>query len=148
MSNDSTMNKPSDNDTLKKGEQEILENHLLPLENKNKGKDFLIDITLPEFTCKCPMTGYPDFATIHLKYIPDQTIVELKSLKLYINGFRDQYIFHEDVSNKIITTLVDLLQPKWMQVVGDFSPRGNVKTIITTEYDREKGFVLSNQSMK
>ena len=73
----------------------------MAVENKYPDRDYEVNITLPEFTCLCPMTGYPDFAEIHVKYVPDQTIVELKSLKLYINQYRDKEIFHEEAVNKI-----------------------------------------------
>lgn len=130
-----------------RGEQEIMDNSLVPIENKNKGQQYIISITLPEFTCKCPITGYPDFAVIHLKYIPLDTIVELKSLKLYINSFRDHYMFHEEVPNRILKDLVELTSPQWMQIIGDFNERGNVKTVIKCEYNSETGYVLSNKEI-
>ena len=103
-----------------------------------KKGDYEIHIDLPEFTCLCPMTGYPDFAIIRVTYIPDKTILELKSLKLYINKYRDQEIFHEEAVNKILDDLVSVCHPRWMELVGDFNPRGNVKTKICAEYKREK----------
>ncbi|WP_281951755.1 preQ(1) synthase [Nitrosophilus kaiyonis] len=103
--------------------------------NKHK-KNYKISITLPEFTCLCPRSGYPDFATIYLEYIPNEWVVELKAIKLYINSFRDRYISHEDSTNEIFDTLYDKLKPKWMKITADFNPRGNVHTII--EIDSEK----------
>jgi 7-cyano-7-deazaguanine reductase len=96
-----------------------------------------VEITLPEFTCLCPMTGYPDFATIHVKYVPDKLILELKSLKLYINKFRSTELFHEEVVNKILDDLAAVCKPRWMEVIGDFNPRGNVKTVVRAKYNKE-----------
>ena len=124
---------------MRYGEKEIKEfNPQKDLEiwpNKNK-KNYKISITLPEFTCLCPRSGYPDFATIYLEYIPNEWVIELKAIKLYINSFRDRYISHEDSANEIFDTLYNLLKPKWMKLVADFNPRGNVHTII--EIDSEK----------
>ena len=121
---------------LKRGQEEILKSRLTAIENKYPNRDYEINITLPEFTCLCPMTGYPDFATIHVKYIPDKLILELKSVKLYINKFRDQGIFHEEAVNKILDDLVAACHPRWMEVIGDFNPRGNVKTVVRAEYKK------------
>ena len=118
---------------MKYGEKEIREfdinsdENFWPNDNKNRYK---INITLPEFTCRCPRSGYPDFATINLSYIPNKKVVELKALKLYINSFMDRYISHENVANEIFETLYEKLNPHWMSVVADFNPRGNVHTII------------------
>lgn len=98
-------------------------------ENKHK-KDYIIKITLPEFTCLCPRSGYPDFATIYLEYIPNEWVVELKEIKLYINSFMNKNISHEDSINEIYDLLEKKLKPKWMKIVGDFNPRGNVHTVI------------------
>src|SRR2546428_5989184 len=84
-------------------------------------RDYLIACEMPEFTCLCPRSGFPDFATIRLRYVPDRSIVELKSLKLYINRFRDQHVFHEAAINRICDDLVALIDPRWMEVVGDFN---------------------------
>jgi len=119
---------------MKYGEREVQEAKLGAWPNKKRKRDYVIEITLPEFTCLCPRSGYPDFATIRIKYIPDRKIVELKSLKLYINKFRNVYISHEDTTNKIFDDLVQILKPKWIEVTGDFNPRGNVKTVITARY--------------
>ncbi len=116
---------------LKYGEKEILEAKLEPWPNPNPEKNYTIDITFPEFSCLCPRSGYPDYATIKIVYIPDKYIVELKSLKLYLNKYRNQYISHEEATNKIYDDLYNLLKPRFLKVVGDWNPRGNVKTIIT-----------------
>lgn len=112
------------------GEELIKKSNLEAFENRTKGRKYWVEFTCPEFTCLCPRSGFPDFATIYIKYIPDQRCVELKSLKFYINKFRDQKIFHEDVVNIILDDLVTLLDPTEIDVVGDFSVRGNIKTIV------------------
>ena len=86
-----------------------------------------------------PDSGFPDFATVRIRYIPDQKLVELKSLKLYINKFRDQEIFHEAAVNRILDDLVALLDPRFMEVVGDFNVRGNIKTVVTARHT-QKGY--------
>ena len=125
----------------KYGELAIEQSRLEAWENGYPERDYLIAFSIPEFTCLCPRSGFPDFATINIRYIPDHKIVELKSLKLYINGYRDQYISHENATNKILSDLVDLLDPRWMEVVGDFSVRGNIKTVITATHT-SPGFIL------
>jgi 7-cyano-7-deazaguanine reductase len=124
-------------ETLKKGQKEILESKLTTVDNKYPNRDYEVSITLPEFTCLCPITGYPDFATITVVYIPDKLILELKSVKLYINKFRNQEIFHEEAVNKILEDLTACCQPRWMEVYGDFNPRGNVKTVVKAQYKKE-----------
>ncbi|CZE46170.1 response regulator [Campylobacter geochelonis] len=93
-------------------------------------RDYLIKITLPEFMCLCPRSGYPDFATIYLEYMPGEFVVELKAIKLYINSFINRNISHEDSINEIYSVLQTKLKPKWMKIIGDFNPRGNVHTVI------------------
>ncbi len=124
--------------SMKKGTLEILNAKLAAVPNQHPGRDYEVSITLPEFTCLCPITGYPDFATLQVTYIPDKDIVELKSLKLYINQYRDQSHFHEAAVNKILDDLVACIHPRWMEVVGDFNPRGNVRTVIRTEHGKRK----------
>src|SRR3972149_974389 len=99
-------------------------------DNPFPGRDYAIDITFPEFTCLCPRSGYPDFATIKILYAPGKKIVELKSLKLYLNSFRDAKVSHENATNLIFSELKKALKPKKIEVVGDFNARGNVKTVI------------------
>lgn len=116
------------------GEVAIAEARLEPLPNPAPDRDYLIELSSPEFTCLCPRSGYPDFATVYLRYVPDQLIVELRSFKLYLNRYRDEHAFHEAVINKILDDFVAAAQPRWIQVVGDFQVRGNIKTIITVEH--------------
>jgi len=117
----------------KYGEQAIEEAELEAWPNPYTDRDYRIDITFPEFTCLCPRSGYPDFATIRISYIPDGKIVELRSLKLWLNKFRGRYISHEAATNEIFDALWTLLEPRELRVVGDFHPRGNVHTVITVE---------------
>lgn len=121
----------------KYGEIAIEEAKLERWENPAPERDYTIDISFPEFTCLCPRSGYPDFAIINISYIPDKYIVELKSLKLYLNKFRNQHVSHEKVINIIYNDLLDLLKPRYLKVVGDFNPRGNVKTIITVSSENK-----------
>ena len=93
----------------------------------------MIDIELPEFVALCPRSGYPDFAKIKLQYIPNEKVIELKALKLYINSFMTRHISHENVTNEIYDILVEKLAPKWIKIVMDFNPRGNVHTVITID---------------
>ena len=115
------------------GIEEIEANVLEAWPNTNPERDYVTHFEIPEFTCLCPHSGFPDFATIVIDYVPDQSVVELKSLKLYINGYRNRQISHEASTNLILNELVALLKPRWMRVVGDFTVRGNIKTIIFTE---------------
>lgn len=115
---------------MKYGQKAIKEARLEIWDNPNPERDYEINITFPEFTCLCPRSGYPDFATIKINYIPDQYIIELKSLKLYLNSFRDVHISHEESINRIFSELSNALKPRFLEVIGDFNPRGNVKTIV------------------
>ncbi len=117
-------------ESMKYGTKAIKQAKLELWPNPNPDRDYLIDISFSEFTCLCPRSGYPDFATIKITYTPDKKVVELKALKLYLNSFRDQSISHEAVTNLIFDTLVKNLKPRTMEVVGDFNVRGNVKTVI------------------
>jgi len=119
---------------LRYGEREILESRLEAVPNPSPQREYRIDLTCPEFTCLCPRSGFPDFATMHIAYVPEKTIVELKSLKLYINQFRNEHLFHEAAVNRILDDLVALIDPRWMEVVGDFNVRGNIHTIITARH--------------
>ncbi len=122
------------------GEQAIETNRLEGWPNPEKEQSYRIHLSYPEFTCLCPRSGYPDFATIEINYLPDQTIVELRSLKLYLNGFRNRRISHEAAINTIFRDLHELLSPREMDVTGDFNVRGNLKTVIRvdTEMNRKK----------
>jgi 7-cyano-7-deazaguanine reductase len=119
------------------GELAIENNRLERFENRTRHRDYSIDFTCPEFTCICPRSGFPDFATILINYVPDQWCVELKSLKLYINSFRDKKVFHEDVTNSILDDLVELMDPKTITVKADFSVRGNIHTVVTASHQKE-----------
>ena len=120
------------------GARIIAEAKLVRFANRTKSRRYTVEFNCPEFTCVCPASGFPDFATINIKYVPKDWCVELKSLKLYINQFRDRGIFHEDVVNVILDDLVKLLQPWEMEVVGDFNVRGNIKTIIRARHEHGK----------
>ena len=99
--------------------------------NPHPNNDYDVDIECPEFTSLCPITGQPDFATIHIRYKPGPRCVELKSLKLYMWSFRDEGCFHEDVTNRIMNDLVRALEPREITVTGDFNVRGGIKSVIT-----------------
>ncbi len=124
---------------MKYGEKAIEEAALEAWDNPYPDRDYEIEITFPEFTCLCPRSGYPDFATIRIRYIPDQRIVELKSLKLFLNSYRTRYISHEAATNEIYNRLMELLEPRFLEVIGDFNPRGNVKTIIRVSSEGAQG---------
>src|SRR3989441_11549918 len=96
--------------------------------NPHPDRDYEVSMTAPEFTCLCPLTGQPDFATIRIRYVPDQHLVELRSLKLYLWSYRDVGAFHEDVTNRILNDFVAAARPHWVEVVGDFNVRGGIKT--------------------
>lgn len=103
-------------------------------DNPQPERDYTIRIDIPEFTCLCPKTGQPDFATIHLEYVPDEHCIELKSLKLYIWAFREQGAFHEAVTNEILNDLVRVSAPKFMRVRAVFNVRGGVYTTVVVEH--------------
>lgn len=105
--------------------------------NPQKARDYTIRISIPEFTCLCPKTGQPDFATLNLEYIPDTVCVELKALKLYIGSYRDQGAFHEAVTNKILDDLVAATQPRFMRLQAEFNVRGGIYTTVTAEHQAE-----------
>ena len=116
------------------GREEIAENRLEPWPNPRVGRDYIIHFEIPEFTCLCPRSGFPDFATIVIDFAPGPSVVELKSLKLYINGYRDRALSHEAATNDILDDLVAALDPHWMRVVAEFNVRGNIKTVVTAEH--------------
>ncbi len=118
----------------KYGTLAIEQNQLATWPNPSPERRYLVSMDIPEFTCVCPQSGFPDFAVIKIRYQPKGLIVELKSLKLYMNGFRDVAISHEAVVNGILDDLVGLLDPHWMRVTGDFNVRGNIKTIVRAEH--------------
>lgn len=103
--------------------------------NPRPGREYEIRFDCPEFTCLCPKTGQPDFATIRIRYVPAERCVELKSLKLYLWSFRDQGAFHEDVTNRILDDLVAALDPRRMSVEGDFWVRGGIHTVVEATHE-------------
>lgn len=103
--------------------------------NPTPERDYTIEFSCPEFTCLCPRTGQPDFATFRIRYVPDRLCVELKSLKLYLWSFRDEGHFHEAVTNRILDDLVAAISPRRMTVVGDFMVRGGIHTVVTAEHE-------------
>jgi len=118
----------------KYGERRIAEGALTTFPNPRPGRRYQIEVTLPEFTCKCPFSGYPDFATLYLTYVPDATVVELKAIKLYINSYRDRYISHEEAVNQVLDDFVAACDPLEVTLKGEFAPRGNVGTTISVSH--------------
>jgi 7-cyano-7-deazaguanine reductase len=102
-------------------------------------RDYTIRITLPEFTCLCPKTGQPDFATLELEYVPDRLCIELKSLKLYIWSFRDRGAFHEAVTNEIVSHLTEAVHPRFMRLAARFNVRGGIYTSVVAQ-TRQSGW--------
>lgn len=109
---------------------EILET----FENEFQDRDYVIEHTAPEFTSLCPKTGQPDFATMNLEYIPDEKCIELKSLKLYYNSYRNEGVFYESLTNKILDDLVEKCAPRWMKLTADFNVRGGIGSRVTVEH--------------
>ncbi len=107
--------------------------------NPQPERDYTIRIRIPEFTCLCPKTGQPDFATLHLEYVPDQLCVELKALKLYIWSYRDEGAFHEAVTNRIVDDLAAACQPRFLRLTAEFNVRGGVYTTVVAEH-RDAGW--------
>lgn len=101
--------------------------------NPKPGRDYEIEIHYPEFTCVCPMTGQPDFAKLHISYVPDTTCVELKSLRNYLWSYRNKGVFHEAVTNKIADDLTKRLRPRWLLVEAEFQARGGINTTVRVE---------------
>ena len=124
-------------DEMLYGERAIAAGKLITFPNPRPGRRYTIDITLPEFTCKCPFSGYPDFATIHVRYVPDEKVVELKAIKLYINSYRDRNISHEESINQIMDDFVAACDPLSVTIKGDFLPRGNVHTVIEVSHEKQ-----------
>jgi len=112
------------------GQRAIAGAQLICFDNPRPGRPYEIAITFPEFTCLCPFSGYPDFATLRLIYQPGPRVMELKALKLYVNSWRDRSISHEEVTNRIVDDWVAACAPTWLQLEADFNPRGNVHTVI------------------
>ncbi len=125
---------------MKYGQREIKKAVLEIWDNPAPERDYEINISFQEFTCLCPRSGYPDFATIKISYVPDKKIVELKSLKLYLNSFRDICISHEESANRIFSEIQKKLKPRFLEITGDFNPRGNVKTVVKVSSEDRKPF--------
>ena len=106
-------------------------------DNPHPDRNYVIRFDCPEFTCVCPNTGQPDFATIRIQYVPNKLCVELKSLKLYLWSYRDEGAFHEDVTNKILADLVAATRPRWMHIEGDFLVRGGIHTVVIAAEGRK-----------
>ena len=143
------------NTTLQSANQQGLDIRSTPREEMNlcpldtfpyefPGKEIRINFEIPEFTCICPFSDFPDFATIRLEYVPQKRCVELKSLKLYINSFRNVKVFHEHVINMILEDFVSACDPLRVEIEGDFNVRGNIKTTIRASY--RKSGVRSQES--
>jgi 7-cyano-7-deazaguanine reductase len=105
--------------------------------NRHPERDYVVTLKTDEFTCVCPATGQPDFAELTIRYVPDQRIVESKSLKLYLWSYRNEGVFHEHVTNVILDDLVKALDPRWCEVVAEFSVRGGIAIIVQAEYRRQ-----------
>ncbi|MDA3860729.1 MAG: preQ(1) synthase [Melioribacteraceae bacterium] len=104
-------------------------------ENPNQDRDYTIEHIAPEFTSLCPKTGQPDFATINMEYIPNELCVELKSYKLYLNSYRNEGMFFEAVTNKILDDLVEVLKPSYLIVLAEFNVRGGISSVVEVEFD-------------
>jgi len=107
--------------------------------NASPGRDYRIQMTIPEFTCLCPLTGQPDFAVLELEYVPDRLCVELKSLKLYVWSYRDEGAFHEAVTNRILEDLVRAVRPRYLRLTARFNVRGGIATSVVAEH-RKRGW--------
>ena len=119
-----------------KTKKEVLEIETFP--NPFLGRDYTIEMECPEFTCLCPKTGQPDFATLYISYIPEKLCIELKSLKLYLVSYRNEGGFHENLTNVILDDLVAACRPREMKIVGDFNVRGGIRTTVTVEHLAKK----------
>lgn len=108
--------------------------NLVSFDNPNPERDFTIRIRVPEFTCLCPLTGQPDFATIHIDYIADEKCVELKALKMYMWSFREEGGFHEAMTNRLLSDLVAATAPRFMRVTGEWNVRGGIFTTVVVEH--------------
>ncbi len=122
------------------GERAIAEAKLICFDNPKQQRPYEISIELPEFTCLCPFSGYPDFAILRLIYEPHLKVLELKAIKLYINSYRDRKISHEHAANQILDDLIKACNPKWMELEADFNPRGNVHTKIKVIHGKRQSF--------
>jgi 7-cyano-7-deazaguanine reductase len=113
--------------------------HLEVVPNRHPDRDYEVSLEIPEFTCVCPKTGQPDFATLRIRYVPERLCVELKSLKFYLQGYRDQGIFFEAVINRVLDDLVAAMKPRRLTVEGDFRVRGGISSVVTASYEAPRG---------
>ena len=120
----------------KTNRKQVLQIETFP--NPFPGRDYTIEMECPEFTCLCPKTGQPDFATLYISYIPEKLCIELKSLKLYLVSYRNEGGFHENLTNVILDDLVAACRPREMKIVGDFNVRGGIRTTVTVEHVAKK----------
>jgi len=120
------------------GERLIEDSEIICFDNPNKKRVYEVSIALPEFTCKCPFSGYPDFAKLNIFYQPNLKVYELKSLKLYINSYRDIRISHEEVVNRIMDDLLITGEPHWIHLNAEFNPRGNVSMKLDIVHGQKK----------
>lgn len=111
--------------------------YLDTFENPQPGHDYTVRLQIQEFTCLCPLTGQPDFARFLVEYVPDRLCVELKSLKLYMSSFRDEGLFHEAITNQILSDFAALLKPRFLRVIADFNIRGGICTQVAVEHRKE-----------
>jgi 7-cyano-7-deazaguanine reductase len=109
--------------------------------NPHPERDYTVRIRIPEFTCLCPKTGQPDFATLYLDYVPDEKCIELKALKLYVWSFREEGAFHEDITNRMLGDLVTVCEPRFMRLRAEFNVRGGIYTDVVVEH-RQIGWEL------
>lgn len=130
-------------DDTRYGQRMIAANTLERWPSPRPERAYLVHEEMPEFTCLCPRSGFPDFATLILDYVPGAWIVELKSVKLYINGFRDRAIGHEAAVNEVAETLVQFLEPRRLRLVGRFTRRGNIETTVVATYDESVGWTAA-----
>lgn len=130
--------KKSDYDGLQKKIRNLKTPKIEVWKNQYPDKKYMINLTISEFTCICPKTGLPDFATIYVNYNPKEWCIELKSFKLYLIWYRDVGIFHEHVVNKILEDFVRACQPSFCEVIGEFNTRGGIQTKVQASYDRKK----------
>jgi 7-cyano-7-deazaguanine reductase len=107
-------------------------------ENEYQDRDYVIEHTAPEFTSVCPKTGQPDFATMILEYVPDKLCIELKSYKIYLTSFRNDGIFYESVTNKILDDLVAVTKPRYMKITAEFNARGGITSLVEVEYAKDE----------
>ena len=120
----------------KTNRKQVLQIETFP--NPFPGRDYTIEMECPEFTCLCPKTGQPDFATLYISYIPEKLCIELKSLKIYLVSYRNEGGFHENMTNVILDDLVAACRPREMKIVGDFNVRGGIRTTVTVEHLAKK----------